>query len=111
MKLGTLIREKREQKGISLRKLAKICGVSPTYISNIENNKIDAVSEAVMYIIARELDFDADTIVVDMGKIPAWVKPYVLQNWPIYKEFIQEDLSLEEWERLRAFIPQCKIIG
>lgn len=39
MELGTKIRETREQKGITLRRLAKDIGVSPSFISQVEQSK------------------------------------------------------------------------
>ncbi|MDR1453979.1 MAG: XRE family transcriptional regulator [Candidatus Margulisbacteria bacterium] len=39
MELGRKIRETREQKGLTLRKLAKDIGVSPSFISQVEQGK------------------------------------------------------------------------
>ncbi|MBU0579557.1 MAG: helix-turn-helix domain-containing protein, partial [Candidatus Margulisbacteria bacterium] len=39
MDLGMRMREIREKAGISLRKLAKEVGVSPSFISQVEQNK------------------------------------------------------------------------
>ncbi len=38
---GVVLREKRMEKGISLRKFAKLVGVSPTYLSQVEQLKVD----------------------------------------------------------------------
>jgi len=38
---GQLLREKRVQKGYSLRKFAELVGVSPTYLSQVEQDNVD----------------------------------------------------------------------
>ncbi|MGN0476098.1 MAG: helix-turn-helix domain-containing protein, partial [Ruminococcus sp.] len=38
-KFGLFIKEKREQKYISLRNFSKMIGISPVYLSNIENGE------------------------------------------------------------------------
>lgn len=38
---GQLLREKRVAKGFSLRKFAELVGVSPTYLSQVEQDNVD----------------------------------------------------------------------
>lgn len=38
---GQLLREKRIAKGLSLRKFAHLVGVSPTYLSQVEQDNVD----------------------------------------------------------------------
>jgi len=38
---GQLLREKRMEKGYSLRKFAQLVGVSPTYLSQVEQMNVD----------------------------------------------------------------------
>ncbi len=40
-RFGALIREKRLDKGLSLRKFAELVGVSPTYLSLVEKGKVE----------------------------------------------------------------------
>ena len=53
------IKEKREEKGISLRQLAEETGIDRNYLSDVEENKIpaDEVLFAEMIVIADVLDF------------------------------------------------------
>jgi len=41
-KFGLFVRERRTAKGYSLRRFAKLVGVSPTYISLVEQGKVDS---------------------------------------------------------------------
>lgn len=38
---GQFLREKRVEKGFSLRKFAELVGVSPTYLSQVEQDNVD----------------------------------------------------------------------
>lgn len=38
---GTLVRQKRIDKGYSLRKFAELVGISPTYLSLVEKGKVE----------------------------------------------------------------------
>lgn len=53
------IKEKREEKGMSLRQLAEETGIDRNYLSDVEENKIpaDEVLLAEMIVIADVLDF------------------------------------------------------
>jgi HTH-type transcriptional regulator, competence development regulator len=55
MDFGSRIRKSRVDKGISLREFAKQVGIDFTYLSKIENGKVDPPSEKWIRIIAREL--------------------------------------------------------
>ena len=64
------IKEKREERKISLRELADITGIDREYLSDLENNKIpaDEVLFAEMVVIADALDFSI-TQLFDIGSI------------------------------------------
>ena len=53
------IKEKREEKGMSLRQLAEETRIDRNYLSDVEENKIpaDEVLLAEMIVIAEVLDF------------------------------------------------------
>lgn len=51
------IKEYRQQKGYSLRKLSKITGISPSYLSEIENGiKIPSIAIAYKLCMALKCD-------------------------------------------------------
>ena len=60
-KLGELIRNIRQEKGISLRKLAEKVNVSFVNISYIENGRIET-SKSVLRSISKALDYDLDKL-------------------------------------------------
>ena len=50
---GTFIKEKRQQRDISLRKFADQIGISPVYLSNLENDRMPAPKDEVVSTMAR----------------------------------------------------------
>ncbi|MFC4320734.1 helix-turn-helix domain-containing protein [Litchfieldia salsa] len=61
---GTVIREIREDKGISLNKLSRLSGVSKSYISFIERGKQTNPSISVLERIAEALEIKVDVLLV-----------------------------------------------
>ncbi len=69
MDFGTRIRELRKAKGISLRDFADLVGIDFTYLSKIENGKVDPPSEEKIKSMADKLDVDAEYLLELAGKI------------------------------------------
>ena len=67
MRFGPRIRELRKAKNLSLRALAEAVGVSFTYISKIENEKLDFgdyPGEDLIAKLATALDVEADELLI-----------------------------------------------
>ena len=56
-KFGDRIRELRKAKGYSLRQLAPLVGVGFSYLSKVENDKLDFAGTASVSLIHRLADF------------------------------------------------------
>lgn len=52
MDLGKFLRLMRQEKGLSLRDVEKLCGVSNGYLSLLENGKVDAPSPHILHKLA-----------------------------------------------------------
>lgn len=65
--MRNVIKEYREEKGISQGKLADLCNVSRQTINAIENNKYDP-SLQLAFDLARTLDVRVDELFLDEGK-------------------------------------------
>lgn len=67
---GQEVRRLRKEKMLTQRELAILLGVTPTYISKIENNNFEVLpSESVITNLAHHLDCEADTLLELAGKI------------------------------------------
>jgi len=64
--LGSFIREQRSSASISIRKLAKLAGVSNPYLSQIERG-LRRPSAEILQAIAKALQISAETLYVKAG--------------------------------------------
>lgn len=64
--LGSYIRQQRESSALSLRKLARIAGVSNPYLSQIERG-LRRPSAEILQAIARALEISSETLYVKAG--------------------------------------------
>lgn len=58
-KFGTYISEKRKQKGLSLRKMAQLLDITPSYLSDIEKGRRYAPDKEKIIKIAKILELDS----------------------------------------------------
>jgi len=69
MDFGSRIRELRIKKGISLRDFADMVRIDFTYLSKIENGKVDPPSEEKIIAMASKLEIEAEELLGLAGKI------------------------------------------
>ena len=105
------LRSLRKQAQMSQRDLAERIGVDFTYLSKIENGRVEPPSEAVLRNIAKELAEAlgenevelADGLITLAGKIPSDLAETLSRN-PEAVRFLRsigDDVwSSEEWRRL-----------
>ena len=71
MAFGERVRELRKAQGMSQRELADRAGIDFTYLSKIENGRMEPPSEQVIRSVAEELYADADELIVLADKFPS----------------------------------------
>ena len=69
-KFGALLRREREAKEIGLREMAKMIGVSPTYLSKVERDDFPPPAEDKVRRIAEILKRDPDELLALAGACP-----------------------------------------
>lgn len=83
MKFGDKVREARKAKNYDLRTLAGLVGVHFTYLSKVENEKLDFgeyPSEDLIIRLADSLDANAGELLLLAKKIPEPIKQRVLER-------------------------------
>lgn len=104
---GILIRRLRHAKGWSLRELAGKVGVGFTYLSRVENERLnfgDYPSDALIHRLADALDADEGELLLLAKRIPEPVKRRILQRPDAFLAFADcDDATLD---RLLAEIGQ-----
>lgn len=68
-RFGAYIRKGREEKELGLREMAKMIGVSPTYLSKVERDEFPPPAEDKVKAIARIIECDADDLLARAGRV------------------------------------------
>jgi transcriptional regulator with XRE-family HTH domain len=101
MRFGEKIRELRKAKNLGQRALAEQVGISFTYLSKIENEKLDFgdyPSEELIRKLAEALNHDADELLLLAKKIPEDIKSRVLERPDAFRKIAS--LGDEELDQL-----------
>src|SRR5688572_9575789 len=87
MKFGKRIRELRNAKGWSLRALAERVKVGFTYLSRVENERLnfgDYPSDALIHRLADALETDEEELLMLAEKVPDRIRKRVLQRPDVF---------------------------
>ena len=68
-KFGEFVRRERKAKEIGLREMAKMIGVSPTYLSKIERDEFPPPAEDKVRKIAKIIGCDADELLARADRV------------------------------------------
>jgi len=107
---GPTLREKRLAKGFSLRKFAKLVDVSPTYLSQVEQENVDPPTAERVQRMAEILGENADELIALAGRVPDDL-PEIIQRRPTaIPELLREanGLSAEELRELTDHVRKMK---
>lgn len=88
MLLGKRIRQLRLAKQLTLRDLAARVGVGFTYISKIENHKLEAghwPSEGLIHKLAIELDANEEELLLLAQKVPEPIRRRVCERPEVFR--------------------------
>lgn len=96
--LGELIRHARTTLDITLRELARRLDVTPSYVSDIENDR-RVPSEEVLIRIAAALELDADDLVARSGRLASDAEKYMRQTpaaTTLFRKVTQQRLNEQQ---------------
>lgn len=83
MSFGERVRELRHAKGFTLREMAEQVGVGFTYLSRVENGRLnygDYPSNALIHRLADALDGDEEELLVLAERVPDRIRQRVLER-------------------------------
>ena len=69
LKFGAFVRQERVAKEFGLREMAKMIGVSPTYLSKVERDEFLPPAEDKVRKIAEIIKIDVDELLALAGKV------------------------------------------
>ncbi len=108
---GEFVRQKRLAKGLSLRRFAQMVGVSPTYMSQVEQGRFSPPTPERIRRMAEILGEDADRLIALAGRVPDDLPEIIRQNTAAgMPEMLREanGLTAEEFRRLVEQIRRMK---
>jgi ribosome-binding protein aMBF1 (putative translation factor) len=79
-KFGAFIRREREAKEIGLREMAKIIGVSPTYLSKVERDEFPPPAEDKVKSIAKIIECDTDDLLARAGRVSSDISDIIKRH-------------------------------
>jgi len=100
---GEALREKRVEKGFSLRKFAGLVGVSPTYLSHVEQENVDPPTADRVKRMAELLGENPDEWIALAGRVPDDL-PAIIQAKTEVPDLLRavQGLTAEQLRKLRA---------
>jgi transcriptional regulator with XRE-family HTH domain len=101
MTFAERVRTARKAKNLDLRTLAAKVGVHFTYLSKVENGKLDfgdAPGEGLILKLAEALDADADELLLLAQKIPERIRRRVLERPEAFRRLA--DLDDDDLDRV-----------
>jgi transcriptional regulator with XRE-family HTH domain len=104
---GQVLRERRVAKGISLRKFAELVGVSPTYLSQVEQGNADPPTAERVRKMAGLLGEHADELIALAGRVPDDL-PGIIQKQPTKMPELLREASGLTAEQLHRLVGQAK---
>jgi transcriptional regulator with XRE-family HTH domain len=110
---GQWLRKRRVAKGYSLRKFAEEVGVSPTYLSHVEQGAADPPTAERVKKMAELLGESADEMIALAGRVPEDL-PEIIQSQPTeIPELLREasGLTADELRKLTEQIRRMKEKG
>jgi transcriptional regulator with XRE-family HTH domain len=100
--LGEFLRDARVAADLSLRDLAKQLDVSPSYLSDIENDR-RVPAEDVLRALAEHLTLDADTLLAMAGRFGEETERYMKKHPAagiLFRKISSKNLSDDALQKL-----------
>jgi transcriptional regulator with XRE-family HTH domain len=99
---GAFVRQAREAKEIGLREMAKMIGVSPTYLSRVERGQEAPPAEDKVKAIAEIIGCDADDLLARAGRVSTDLSDIIRTRPVVVAELLRttKDFSAADLARL-----------
>lgn len=104
---GKALRENRIEKGFSLRKFAELVGVSPTYLSQVEQANVDPPTADRVKRMAELLGENPDKWIALAGRVPGDLPAIIHEEPTAFPDLLREARGLTA-EQLRTLQETAK---
>lgn len=100
MRFGDRVRELRKQRNLTQQKLAERLGVSLSYISKVENERLnvgDYPSEKFIHKLATELEADEGELLLLTDRVPPALRQRICEHPDVFNAVADlDDTALEQ---------------
>jgi HTH-type transcriptional regulator, competence development regulator len=107
---GQHLRDLRKRAGLSQRDLAQRAGIDFTYLSKIENGRVDPPGEDTMRALAMALGAEAEDLLARARKMPRDLKRLVAQGSPqkalLLRRIARTPMSEDRVERMLRMLDE-----
>jgi transcriptional regulator with XRE-family HTH domain len=107
---GAIVRREREHLEIGLREMAKMIGVSPTYLSQVERGNFPPPAEDKVRKIAKIIDHDPDELLALAGRVASDLNEIIRRHPREMANFLRSanGLSSKQMARLLRSAEKAK---
>ena len=104
---GSFVRQRREvlakqRGGSSVRKVAAMLEIQPSYISKIERNEVKPPSEETIIHLAKVLEVDADVLLALAGKVSFELRSIILKRPQLFADLLRQIKEVPDHAILRV---------
>ncbi len=105
MTFGIRLRELRLERRLNQKELAAAAGIDVTYLSKVENARLEPPAQETICRLAAALEVEATELVLLANKVPSDLNSIITRS-PIVPRFLRaaRNLTDEEWEALIAAV-------
>jgi transcriptional regulator with XRE-family HTH domain len=104
---GQVLRETRLAKGFTLRKFAEDVGLSPTYVSQVEQDNVDPPTAERVKTMAELLGANSDEWILLAGRVPQDL-PGIMQKQPTAMPELLREASGLTPEQLQKLLENAR---
>lgn len=94
MRFGNRVRELRQMRGLTQQKLAERLSVSLSYVSKVENERLnvgDYPSERFVHRLADALDCDEDELLLLTDRVPEKIRQRIQEKPEVFRQIAAMD--------------------
>lgn len=107
---GQTIRQLRKEKRLTQKEVAKKVDIDVTYLSKIENGKLDPPAHDKIKKLAEILEVDSDFLITEADKVPEDIVDMIPKTSTKIPKLLREgkNLSDEDWDKVHEYIKDLK---
>jgi transcriptional regulator with XRE-family HTH domain len=111
MAFGERLRALRLERRLNQKELAAAAGIDVTYLSKLENHRLEPPAEATIRRLAAVLEVEPTELLLLAHKVPSDLNPIITRS-PMVPRFLRaaRNLTDDEWQALIEAVESGELI-